>query len=189
MEGPILSSGDLFTDAMQSAAPFKKHFLERRASELLGAEVVGSTAVNFSGPFVSFFLSFLSRLSSSQSTERASESSAVSDRRRHATRARDIACRATRGGPAIGLATTVSLNYDSFAMPLPRQYFLNPRLLFEGSKVVVAVTRSGIPPLFMPWGEPRYDTGAALRSARARLAGRDSHFRSSHMFCRKWCRC
>ena len=70
MEGPILSSGDLFTDAMQSAAPFKKHFLERRASELLGAEVVGSTAVNFSGPFVSFFLSFLSRLSSSQSTER-----------------------------------------------------------------------------------------------------------------------
>ena len=100
---------------MQSAAPFKKHFLERRASEL-GAEVVGSTAVNFSGPFVSFFLSFLSRLSSSQSTERASESSAVSDRRRHATRARDIACRATRGGPALGLlATTVFLNYDSFA--------------------------------------------------------------------------
>ena len=70
MEGPILSSGDLFTDAMQSAAPFKKHFLERRASELLGAEVVGSTAVNFSGPFVSFYPSSPSRLSSSQSSER-----------------------------------------------------------------------------------------------------------------------
>ena len=68
MEGPILSSGDLFTDAAQSA-PFKKHFLERRASEL-GAEVVGSTAVNFSGPFVSFYPSSPSRLSSSQSSER-----------------------------------------------------------------------------------------------------------------------
>ena len=93
---PILSSGDLFTDAAQSA-PFKKHFLERRASEL-GAEVVGSTAVNFSGPFVSFYPSSLAY-------HRVSRASEASVRRRQPVlklRARDIACRAIRGGPRLG---------------------------------------------------------------------------------------
>ena len=99
MEGPILSSGDLFTDAAQSA-PFKKHFLERRASEL-GAEVVGSTAVNFSGPFVSFYPSSLAY---HHRVSRASEASASVRRRQPVLklRARDIACRAIRGGPRLG---------------------------------------------------------------------------------------